>query len=336
MAKNILISLLSEHLLPNYLFIKEMEGKYDELLFITTSRMKESATGRRLEKALGIPTDNVKRIEVSEDSLESLLSTLEAEGFGKENDYIVNLTGGTKIMSLGVYDFFSNYTSSFYYIPIGKNTIKNVRTSEDLVLRYRANVYEYLTLYGLSYSYDQNLHKSSEATYDLFQRFKAVNFNRKRLPEIYNAHSFDRSDSKYYSGLWFEEYTYLRIKEEKALKKDFICKGACLYREESGNTADNEIDVMYMDENRLYIIECKVSMIGMPGLGGTKLLEQYMYKLAAISKDFGLVVNSYIFTLHNFHRITPASRMAMEKRMRILGIRGILDGEDFRQNKLNF
>ncbi|GHT14370.1 hypothetical protein FACS189426_20590 [Bacteroidia bacterium] len=31
-----LVSLNSEHLLPNFLFIKEMTGKYDDLLFIIT------------------------------------------------------------------------------------------------------------------------------------------------------------------------------------------------------------------------------------------------------------------------------------------------------------
>jgi hypothetical protein len=61
-----------------------------------------------------------------------------------------------------------------------------------------------------------------------------------------------------------------------------------------------------------------------------------MYKLAAISKDFGLQVNPYIFTKHRF---TPKafneSRMsAIHKRMRILGIKGLLGNEYFKQYKL--
>ena len=31
--KKVLVSILSDHLVPNYLFIKEMRGQYNELLF---------------------------------------------------------------------------------------------------------------------------------------------------------------------------------------------------------------------------------------------------------------------------------------------------------------
>jgi hypothetical protein len=49
-----LISLLSEHLLPNYLLAKEMEGQYDRHIFITTKRMGEAGMTSRFCNALGI------------------------------------------------------------------------------------------------------------------------------------------------------------------------------------------------------------------------------------------------------------------------------------------
>lgn len=329
-----LISLISDHILPNYLLIKEMEGKYDKLLFITTAKMLKSASGTRLEKALEIPENSVRRIEVSEEDLNEMLSALETEHFSKDDRFIVNLTCGTKIMSIGVYEFFSKFSSSFYYIPIEKNKIENVRTSEDIPLNYRINLQKYLMLYGITFETDETLLYPPEHTMNFFERFKKVNFNRHKMPEIQKADTFNEHDKKYYSGAWFEEYTYLRIKKEKSLKDDSICCGAKLYRKDSGEFNDNEIDVMYVSENRLYVGECKVSMIGLPGNSGTKLLEQYMYKLAAISKDFGLIVNPYIFTLHRFNRVSPRTMLAMEKRMKILGIKGILESEAFKQQKL--
>jgi hypothetical protein len=73
----------------------------------------------------------------------------------------------------------------------------------------------------------------------------------------------------------------------------------------------------------------------MPMVKDYELLEQYMYKLAAISKDFGLVVNPYILTLHRIENFSPARKQAIERRMKILGIKDILDSNTFKQLKLN-
>jgi hypothetical protein len=61
-----------------------------------------------------------------------------------------------------------------------------------------------------------------------------------------------------------------------------------------------------------------------------------MYKLAAISKDFGLQVNPYIFTKHHFTSKTfnEARMSAIYKRMKILGIKGLLGNKDLKESKL--
>jgi hypothetical protein len=331
-----LVSLISSHLLPNYLFIREMEGMYDGLLFVTTEKMQNDGIGIRLEKALGLKENSVQRITVSEEDLNEMLAAMKSVSFSETDRFIVNLTCGTKIMSIGVYTHFSGYASSFYYIPIGKNKIEDVGTSEDIPLHYRVNLKEYLTLYGLTYEYDNKYVYPPEHTTNLFKRFKDARFNRYKIPEILNAHTFNEHDKRYYSGVWFEEYVYLRVKTEKNIPDDSIARGVKIYRRDSAGYNDNEIDIMYVFDNNLYIGECKVSMIGAQGNGGVKLLEQYMYKLAAIAKDFGLMVNPYIFTLHPFNRVSPSKMQAIKKRMKILGIRNILETEAFRQSRLNF
>ena len=62
----------------------------------------------------------------------------------------------------------------------------------------------------------------------------------------------------------------------------------------------------------------------MYGVGGAReTTEEYLYKLAAISKDFGLKVNPYLFTLHKMEKISGN----FDKRIKILGIKGIYDGK---------
>jgi hypothetical protein len=330
-----LISLISDHLLPNYLFIKEMDGKYDELLFITTEKMESAGIGKRLEKALGLKEKAVQRIVVSEENLNETLAKLESVSFSTEDRFMINLTCGTKIMSIGVYEYFFLFSSSFYYIPIGKNNIEDVSTSGEILLNYRVNVEEYLALYGITFQSDRLLIYPPEHTFNLFERYKKANFNRYRIPEILNAQNHTiENDKSYYSGGWFEEYCYLKIKREKKLNDDCIYQNVKLFRNNSGLTNDNEIDVMYVSENKLYVCECKVSLKGMPMVKDYELLEQYMYKLAAISKDFGLVVNPYILTLHKCNQFSPARMQAIEKRMNILGIKDILDSIAFKQLKL--
>jgi hypothetical protein len=62
-----------------------------------------------------------------------------------------------------------------------------------------------------------------------------------------------------------------------------------------------------------------------------------MYKIAAISKDFGLRVNPYIFIKSTLNsRIFNPDRMkSINKRLKILGIKGLLTEQEFKQTKLN-
>lgn len=330
-----LVSLISAHLLPNYLLAKEMEGKYDAHLFITTEKMNDSQVGMRLEKVLGVPDHSIRRIEVCEEDLNHLLQKLEAEPFSKDDRFIVNITCGTKIMSLGVFTFFSRFDSSFFYLPMGKNKIENVQNSDDIPIHYQISIKEYLTLYGLTHTSEEHLTFSAEHTFYLFERYKKTRFNRHKIPEIKNAHFLHEDFAKrYYSGAWFEEYVYLKIKEEKHLSNDSIAWGVKLYRKDSGMSNDNEIDIMFIINNQLHIGECKISLMKAPGTSASKTLEDYLYKLAAISKDLGTNVIPYIFTLHDFSRFSPQALNAIHKRQQILGIKEILHRKNFYQNKL--
>jgi len=334
MIKTIIVSILSDHAIPNYLFIKEMEGKYDKLVFITTEYVANKHIGRNLEQALGVEADTTKRILVSNDDYSSTMKTMSEQMLDKECQYVVNITGGTKVMSLAIFDFFREFASvRFVYVPIGRNVYCDVKSGEDHPLNYRVTLKEYFALYGMTYKSRTTFAQPSRVTNAFFDRLRQSGF--RTPPEIRNAQEHeDTAMRSYYSGGWFEEYTYSRIKKEKGLKERQIAMSLKIFRDKS-QVNDNEIDVAFVFENALYVIECKYTMFGY-GREPHATIEEYLYKLAAICKDLGLIVNPYLFTLHPMGRLSEASMGNLKKRMRILGIKGIVGRKELKYDNLTF
>ena len=327
MSKTI-VSILSDHLLPNFLFIKEMEGQYSDLLFVSTPQMEMQEKAMHLEVALGRKEGSVRRIVVANDNYKEILDALRAEQFSGSVEYVVNITGGTKTMSLAVHEYFCQFNASFVYVPIGKNSYYDFSTDQTYSLDYRVSLNEYFTLYGLAYDYDNGLICGAQRPFKLFDEQKMSNFYL--TEELRYAQKALRPElRRYLGGEWFEEYVYLRIKRDFKLRDEDIAKSVKICRL-SSTSNDNELDVVFVKDNALYVIECKVSMTGY-GKEPKSVVDEYLYKLAAISKDFGLRVNSYIFTLHQMWRFAKATQENMSKRMRILGIRDIIDGPKLTQ-----
>ena len=327
MSKTI-VSILSDHLLPNFLFIKEMEGQYSDLLFVSTPQMEMQEKAMHLEVALGRKEGSVRRIVVANDNYKEILDALHAEQLSGSVEYVVNITGGTKTMSLAVHEYFCQFNASFVYVPIGKNSYYDFSTDQTHSLDYRVSLNEYFTLYGLAYDYDNGLICGAQKPFKLFNEQKMSNFYL--TEELRYAQKAPRPElRRYLGGEWFEEYVYLRIKRDFKLRDEDIAKSVKICRL-SSTSNDNELDVVFVKDNALYVIECKVSMTGY-GKEPKSVVDEYLYKLAAISKDFGLRVNSYIFTLHQMWRFAKATQENMSKRMRILGIRDIIDGPKLTQ-----
>ena len=327
MSKTI-VSILSDHLLPNFLFIKEMEGQYSDLLFVSTPQMEMQEKAMHLEVALGRKEGSVRRIVVANDNYKEILDALRAEQLSGSVEYVVNITGGTKTMSLAVHEYFCQFNASFVYVPIGKNSYYDFSTDQTHSLDYRVSLNEYFTLYGLAYDYDNDLICGAQKPFKLFDEQKMSNFYL--TEELRYAQKAPRPElRRYLGGEWFEEYVYLRIKRDFKLRDEDIAKSVKICRL-SSTSNDNELDVVFVRDNALYVIECKVSMTGY-GKEPKSVVDEYLYKLAAISKDFGLRVNSYIFTLHQMWRFAKATQENMSKRMRILGIRDIIDGPKLTQ-----
>lgn len=326
----IIVSILSNHSVPNFLFIKEMEGQYDRHLFVTSPEIGQLGRKGQLIKALGITQQDVTIISVDGNDYLSAIATLTDKWQEDEdNDYIVNLTGGTKMMSLAVHDFFKDKRAEFYYVPLGKNEYYNLGTGEKTPLKYRVNLREYFSLYGIRFeskAEDTFVHPESE-TMGIFESVQKSHFYLpKKLRDAQKAATPELR--RYLGGEWFEEFSFFKLKEAFNLRDEDIAVSLKIYRENESTKNDNELDVAFMFNNVLYVVECKVTMTGY-GRDTKLVVDDYLYKLAAISKDFGLQVSAYIFTLHRMQTFSDEVKLNFLNRCRILGIKGIVTGKMF-------
>jgi len=121
-----MVSLVSKETVPNILGIWHFQP--ERLLFVSTEKMENAGKSSaivdtanlRLEQTYQ-PGKNVEVLTVDETSPAECLRKLDDWIRGKEShSFIVNLTGGTKIMSIAVFEFFKNYRNEMIYIPFGK------------------------------------------------------------------------------------------------------------------------------------------------------------------------------------------------------------------------
>lgn len=336
--KSILISLISDQTVPNILAIHHFRP--EELLFISTNDMERK---KRCEaiiktlKALGLNYEGrSSKILVQEDSLLDCHKKIEKWIEGRDSaEFIVNLTGGTKIMAIAAYEYFKDYNSRMIYIPIPKNEFitpfPKKSPGNPTTLNLRLNVVQYLTAYGLEVTNkeklkgyrSESLHRAelSEWIVHRYERIKNAliwlsgnlrphrdgppfdfegNFNGANVYErefferlgikYSNGHAskrVTRSDIRYLTGGWLEEFCFNTIAE-------FIGKGIddaeIGLKMKNPQGRDNEFDVMFTKDNALYFVECKS-------------LEQHddknvdvLYKIGALQRDFGLKVKSFLVT----------------------------------------
>lgn len=364
--KKILVSIISEQTIPNVLFIKEMFNKINEFLFISTEEMEKRNISPNIIKVCNIKENNYKKILIPEYEIDKIKENLSKNCNSSDEFYFVNLTGGTKIMSIGVYEFFKERKSEIFYLPIGKNEYKRIFPSpvENKLLITRLNVKDYMLSYGIE------IQKYSIKT------IKDIKSNKKFLNEIFfnynNEIKFlvefqNRKEIKNLSEINLDKYKK-ELKENNLnnlenlikelnfnfqnLKKPelkYITGGwfeEYIYQtiKEGGNIKDetillnpvisrnniqNEFDISICYQNRLDIIECKTSLKHKD----KNLLNETIYKQSALRKEFGLTVNTIIVTLDEINNDNRERAKWMN--IRVLDKNEVLDENKFKEAIFN-
>jgi hypothetical protein len=358
MGRKVIITIVSDQTVPNVLFIKEF-GPAEKYIFITTQKMESPIrkTTYNIVIAAGIPTDKCNTIEVIEDSLLDIDLKLSEKLDIDDDEVLVNITGGTKIMSLGVYNYFSrNGAADIYYIPIGKNEVRQVfplRKNRVKPLNFRINLLEYLKSYGVdvrekSFNAKNTLLKTEEQTKLLFESFiqnrqllffaaeeiRKNNFRGKKIRRNINAEAAYFENVLVFSqyGVKFDSEDLISEKETKYLTGEWfeeylypIIKSTLDIKDNEigmgvqlvkGDTP-NEYDIIFTYNNSLYVIECKTDVADNEEGKISYLFTNTLYKAATLKKEFGLWVNYYLFALNDFSALTAEQK----NRAKLLDIR---------------
>lgn len=102
-----------------------------------------------------------------------------------------------------------------------------------------------------------------------------------------------KEELEYLTGGWFEEYVYYQVIEN--LKPNEALIGPHIGRE--GLSLNNELDVVCIKNNKLFVIECK------SGVQGKRMFNEIVYKACALREMMlGISCYSYIFSLKKDHK----------------------------------
>lgn len=198
---NILISLVGDQTAPNVFLIKDAAFQHiDRYLFVTTPRMEAKGKLQQLLAATKIAKEAYQKIIASADSILDIhqkLDALELEQAGRR--YALNLTGGTKVMSIALFAYFSrpSFHTEIYYLPVGKNSYQQIfpfPATAEKKLSYQSDLITYLTSYGFAVKESGDLHSPvypkdiTAKTLDVFLRSEdAFRKMANELRRIYNA-----------------------------------------------------------------------------------------------------------------------------------------------------
>ncbi|MDX9745950.1 MAG: DUF1887 family CARF protein [Syntrophales bacterium] len=339
--KEVLVSLVSDQTVPNILGIHHFHPP--ELLFISTEEMESKGKVDHTLNAVNLQEGmeyergrNVHVLTVQEDSILDCHRALEKWMQDREDDeFIINLTGGTKLMAIAVFEFFKDYSSKMIYIPVSKNAFispfpkKTLKKPEEI--DRRLNVIEYLAAYGLKVLNKDKLSKNHDTaekrkklTAYIMENYRELRpllgwFNGKlnevrhekkiTFRERFDCHC--REEQALFSGLGFDEkggcYTKVLLKPEISFLTGGWLEEYCfnIVDEFVGKGVDDAALNIMIENARARNNEFDVMFTSGNALYfiECKSLDQehdknwdVLYKIGALQKEFGLRVESFLVT----------------------------------------
>ena len=174
----LIITLVSEQTIPNVQFLKwyfSNNLRTVDLLCISTKKMEQKNKSLYTKNALSYLEkfiSNTETIIVEENNIDDIKEKL--NGFMSKNHYqsiVSNITGGTKVMSLALYECACTLQNSeIFYQPIGEDLQKLFPNKENFSVSELLTLDEYMSANGISYKTDNNCTKDYEynkCVYDL-------------------------------------------------------------------------------------------------------------------------------------------------------------------------
>jgi len=340
MSKTIIVNIVGEQTIQNVVFIKSYPLA-DRYVFITTSKMEAQGKTNAIATASDIKLHETDVIEVLEDSLPNIDHALSTKlNWDDDEEILVHITGGTKIMSLGVYNYFIRLGSAkIFYSPIGKDEIIQIfpwKKGFSRKITYSISLDQYLQAYHVipvasNWARKNTLVKSIANTQKLMDSYLQdantvfemaekirIKYRGKQIRSNQDGEKeyFDLIQAKFkdYDN-WFSAQDKITKEEIKYITGDWfeeyiyhkVQEALDLPDDQIGigiqlmkGATSNEYDVMFMYQNKLHVIECKTSVADNTDGYISQLFTNTLYKAATLKKEFGLNVNYYLFALNDF------------------------------------
>lgn len=338
----IIISILSDQLIPNVLFIKQMNLGADKHIFISTDEMekKEKNKSQTLAKTLNQNQGDYKTVIIDQNNPQKILNQLNKEIKPNSNaEYVVNITGGTKMMSQMTHKYFAQFENAkIYYWPIGEGYVEQVYPEFKSINFPEKKVNLDLKTYFMAYGYGITYSKSIETKFKESQSLMNQVLGHEDSGHVINISkaanpNYKKPDKNYFTGGWFEEWLYHTLKTELSLSNDYIGFNVKIKSENSKklSESDNEIDVAFMYNNSLHIVECKV--YSQNQINGKRITDA-IYKVSSIRQSLGLRATALVAILSAFGSDSQR-KININDTKRLAGVREVFSMEDFK-NKEKF
>lgn len=161
---------------------------------------------------------------------------------------------------------------------------------ETLRVKYRGKV-KYVTFHELNNPINENVLPIPNVSAFL----RELNFR----PSV--SGQLSKVEIDYLTGGWFEEYVYYKLLE--SVSPQDISLGVTIHFENVRR--QNELDVVFMKGNKLYVVECKT------GVHTNAMFNEIVYKACALKEALlGVSCHSYVFSLKRDNENNDLGRIA--------------------------
>lgn len=203
MKKNCIVILISDQTIPNLMFLKwflsKNNGEPLDLFCITTVSMEKKGKIKAIQNALGERISyfsDIIPIIVDENDLEQITEKLKVyfSDSGFYNEVYVNITGGTKLMSIACFIFFNNKNNSvLYYQPVREPLqVLYPKKSEDKAIEIPISIKEYFATYNVTYEPNNFCVKDWEFNRNVFPIIEDINNERLSFLDLQNVDYFKK------------------------------------------------------------------------------------------------------------------------------------------------
>lgn len=257
--------------------------------------MEAKHKSKYLANVLGIKKEKGEYdvLEVEPYNPEQILSALDTliEHSRGDTQWVVNVTGGTKVMSQMAFTVFSETSkATIYYWPDTNDKllelfpyVKEIPIMQTPLI----NLADYLLAHGYTYTSLKMERSRKEAEYYWNLVVKAGDVRNVPVLEKARNKDYVGTDKNYLSGGWFEEWLYYHLQEHYQLHNNQVGLSVKLHDIMSSRIemTSRELDVVYVHNHNLYFWEAKVYT--MSAIKNAVIMKD-LFKLSAVRQMLGL------------------------------------------------